>query len=276
LMLGRTEFFRGLRRLHRLRSQDPIEEEYRGWGWDRPPIRPRAYLGLGVSDVAYRYCPTKRDVYLRRLGVNGEVSGPVLNGSLVHAVFHAAAQDVRRELVLGRTGWEAYERLSYKAVRRLKGLGVDVYRDAWLLDLYKRLTLSWCSDEWMGPLTEYRVDGSVLGLSSNLRVDGLVELGVVAEVKYGKPQEFHKLALAGYALALEAEMEVPVDYGVLVYASQYGRSVRLYWEPVYLSSSLRNSFLEARDDLIDLLLSGREPPRAASCPEHCPYRGVCG
>lgn len=274
-MLSRVGLFRSLRKLHHLRGQDPVEDEYRGWSWDRPPVRPRAYLGLGVSDVAYRYCPTRRDVYLRRMGVAGEPSGPLQNGNFAHLVFHAAAEDVRRELVLGRSGWEAYERIAARAERRLRSLGVEPRTGGWLLDLYKRLALTWCSEEWSGPLSEYRVDGSLLGLSRNLRVDGLAELGVVVELKFGKPHEHHRLALAGYALALEAEMEVPVDYGVLVYVVQAGRHARVSWEPVYVSTALRGGFLEARDELIDLLLSGREPPRPASCPESCPYRGVC-
>lgn len=266
---------RCLRRLHRLREQDPVEEEYRGWNWDKPPLRPRAYLGLGVSDVAYRYCPTRRDVYLRRNGVQGERTQQLVNGELVHAVFQAAAEDVRRLLVLGRSGWEAYEALAARAARRVAGLGADLRAQGWLVDLYKRLAISWCADEWAWQISEYRVDGSLLGLSRNLRVDGLVEGGVVLEVKHGKAQHFHRLALAGYAMAIEADSEVPVDYGVLVYVYQQGGRAALEWEPVYLSTQLRAEFVESRDEVIDMLVSGREPPRATSCPESCPYRGVC-
>jgi len=274
-VVSRTALFRSLRRLHRLRLQDPVEEEVRGWSWDRPPLRPRAYLGLWVSEVAYRYCPTRRDVYLRRMGVRGEPGEAMVNGSQVHAVFAAACEDVRRELLLGRPGWEAYEAIAVRAVERLAGLGVNVESKPWLLDLYKRLILTWCAEEWAGLFVEYRVDGWCLGLSRNLRADGLAEGGVVVEVKYGRPHRFHRLALAGYAMALEAEMEVPFDYGVLIYVSESGGRARLSWEPVYISTSLRREFVEARDELIDMLLSGREPPRASSCPSSCPYRGEC-
>lgn len=266
---------RSLRRLHRLREQDPVEEEYRGWNWDRPPVRPRAYLGLGVSEVAYRYCPTRRDVYLRRMGCNGERTQPLVDGSLVHAVFHAACSDVRRELVMGARGWEAYERLAARAVERLEELGVELESREWLLDLYKQLVIAWCSEEWSGLFAEYRVDGTPLGLSRNLRVDGLAEGGVVVEVKYGRPHDFHKLALAGYAMALEAEMEIPFDYGILVYVANGSGRAGISWDPVYISTSLRGEFLEARDELIDMLISGREPPRATSCPRSCPFRGEC-
>jgi len=273
-MVGRQALLRSLRRLHRLREQDPVEEEYRGWNWDRPPLRPRAYLGLGVSEVACRYCPTGRDVYLRRMGVGGERTQPLVDGSLVHAVFHAASCDVRRELLAGARGWEAYERLAASAAERVRGLGASDGQLEWLVDLYKTLALTWCAEESPWLFTEYGVDGTVLGLSRSLRVDGLAEGGVVVEVKYGAPRQFHQLALAGYALALEANLEVPFDYGVLIYVRCNGR-VSISWEPVYISTGLRAEFVERRDELIDMLLSGREPPKAASCPEACPYRGVC-
>jgi CRISPR-associated protein Csa1 len=275
-MVSRWALFRSLRSLHRLREQDPVEEELRGWNWDRPPLRPRAYLGLGVSEVAYRYCETRRDVYLRRVGVSGERTQPLVDGSLVHAVLEAAASDVRRELALGASGWEAYERLSAGAAERLSKLGVDAGRQLWLVDLYKRLALAWCADEWAPAFTEYRVDGWPLGLSRNLKVDALAEGGVVIEAKYGRPHHFHKLALAGYALALEAHLEVPFEYGILLYVSNGSGRASVSWEPVYVSTALRRGFVEERDAVIDLLLSGREPPRAASCPESCPFRGVCG
>jgi len=111
-MVSRWALFKSLRSLHRLREQDPVEEELRGWNWDRPPLRPRAYLGLGVSEVAYRYCETRRDVFLKRMGVAGERTQPLVNGGLVHSVLEAAASDVKRELALGASGWEAYERLA--------------------------------------------------------------------------------------------------------------------------------------------------------------------
>ena len=271
----RSQLYKSLRILHRLRSQDPVEEEFRGWNWDKPPLRPRGYFGLGVSEVAYRYCPTRRDFYLRRMGVRGTVTEPLYNGTLVHMVFNIAAEDVRRGLVLGKRGWEVYEEASSNAVERLKKAGIDVDSRPWLLRLYKMLVLDWSAEEWYTLFTEYKVDGSVLGLSRNLRADGLAEGGLVLEVKFGRPANFHKLALAGYALALEASLETAFDYGVLVYESNNG-DVRVDWEPVYISTSLRKEFIEARDELIDMLINDIEPPKASSCPSSCPFKEVCG
>ena len=285
-MFGRIDVLRGLRRLHWLRERDPVEEELRGWEWDRPPVRPRAYLGLGVSEVAYRYCPTMRDLWLRkRRGVQGIARGPVLRGAMLHEVFHAAASDARRMLVLGRSGWEAYEALASRARRRVDGLGCG---EDWCVRLYKHLVLGWCAEaaraealmggegiSWLPWLTEYRVDGSPLGLSRQLRVDGLGEARVVVELKYGRPGDRHRIGLAGYALALEASLETPVDYGLLVYVDRFDRPTpRVRMDPVYISGDLRREFLVARDEAIDVVL-GPEPPRPSSCPEHCPFREVC-
>lgn len=286
-MVGWAEVLRGLRRLHWLRESDPVEGELRGWSWDRPPVRPRAYLGLGVSEVAYRYCPTRRDLWLRRkAGLRGEARGPVRVGAVVHEVFHAASSDVRRLLARGLSGWEVYERLAAGARRRLASRGVG---EGWAVGLYKHLVLWWAAESakaeallggegvsWLPWLTEYRVDGSALGLSSSLRVDALGEAGLVVEVKYGRGNGFHGVGLAGYALALEACLEVPVDYGLVVYVEGVeARVPRIRLEPVYISASLRREFLEARDEAIDVLLSGAEPPAPPRCSEHCPLRGVC-
>ena len=284
-MFGRLDLVRGLRRLHWFRSRDPVEDELRGWSWERPPVRPRGYLGLGVSEVAYRYCPTRRDLWLRRVkGVVGEARGPVLKGRLVHEVFHMAARDSRRMLALGVSGWEAYERLAARAWRRVR----EACSEDWCIRLYKHLVLTWTSEAAraeaiMGGegvmslpwLTEFRIDGSMLGLSNQLRVDALGEASVIVEIKYGRQGDFHKVGLAGYALAFEASLEVPVDYGVLIYVDKVeARTPRVRVEPVYISPALRREFLISRDEAIDII-SGPEPQLPPSCPTYCPYREVC-
>ena len=274
---------RALRRLHSERERDPVPLELRGWSWDRPPVQPPAYLGLGVSDVAYRYCPTLRDVWLRRRGVRGEARGPVAVGRAVHEVFHSVAVDLRRELARGVRVEDVYERLYHRASGRVGGFGW------WAVRLYRLLALAWAGEAagrsllnggwgfgWLPMLTEYLVDGSPLGLSSQLRVDAVGEAGVVVEVKYGLgPSRRHAAALAGYALALEAEAEAPVDYGVLVYVNGVPRGEpRLRVEPVYIGPRLREEFLRLRDEAIDTLLQG-EPPRATGCSEACPFYTAC-
>ena len=138
-MIRGYEIFRSLKTLHRLREQDPIEEELRGWNFSRPPVKPRAYLGLRVHEVAYAYCPTKRDVYLRRMGVSERPNRYIIEGSIVHKIFYAVNIDVRKKLSGSAKPWEAYEHMSSNAVNRLISLGINVEKESWSLDLYKLL-----------------------------------------------------------------------------------------------------------------------------------------
>ena len=272
---------RALRRVHGY--GDPVPGELRGWRWDEPPVRPRAYLGLGVSEVAYRYCESFRDLWLRRVrGVNGARSDAMSTGLLVHEVFHAAAGDLRRLLGRGMEPWDAALVLLSRAGR---GRGWP----GWAVGLYKTLVSMWAGESsgssllyggvgagWLPWLSEYMVDGSPLGLSSRLRVDAVEGAGVVVEVKYGHGDWRHRVGLAGYALALEAAFEVPYDYGVIVRVEGVpnGRP-RIRVEPVYIGEELRRRFLENRDDAIDVLLSRMDPGVPASCSSSCPFHGVC-
>jgi CRISPR-associated protein Csa1 len=55
-----------------------------------------------------------------------------------------------------------------------------------------------------------------------------------------------ELALAGYALAIEAWTGHPVDYGVAIYINLNGESM-LGWRVARIDDSLRRAFLDARD-----------------------------
>ena len=181
----------------------------------------------------------------------------------------------------GLPPWEAYYRVYGWSYR----LGLP----GWAVELYRSLALSWAGESaasmllyggegvgWLPWLSEYRVDGSLLGLSSRLRVDAVDGAGVVVEVKYGRPSRRHAVGLAGYALALESEHEVPYDYGIIVRVSGVpGGRPSLRVEPVFIGGKLRREFLERRDDAVDVLLSGSEPPRPARCPETCVFYSVC-
>ncbi len=274
---------RVFRRLHGVRESDPVPGDLRGWRWDEPPVKPRAYLGLGVSEVAYRYCSTMRDVWLRRrAGVSGEARGVVAVGAGVHEVFRSVSRDLRFAVSRGLEPWAAYDKLYHSAPSRVGSLG------GWAVRLYRLLALLWSAEAayaesfngglgWLPWLVEHVVDGSPLGLSPSLRVDALGEAGVVVEVKLGsRRSRRHEVGLAGYALALEAAFEAPVDYGLIVYVNSLeSRTPRIRAEPVYLSADLREEFLEARDEAIEVLLSPDPPPVAGECPESCPLLEAC-
>ena len=284
-MFGPSSIGRVLRRLHGLRSRDPIPEEFRGWSWWRPPLRPRASFGLGVSEVAYRYCPSRRDVWLRRVaGVEApRISNGMARGRVVHSAFKASARDVARLFYEGREPHDIVALLVSGAESRVGGLlggGLEGVDGLWELGLraYKKFVFYWASwiEETGQPpwYTEYVVDGSVLGLSSRLRVDAL-GIGLIVEVKVGQWREDYPIGLAGYALALEASHEIPVDYGLVVLVS--GDASRVSFEPVYIGVEERSEFIRARDEVIEMLLSGADPGvPSGGCPSTCPFREVCG
>ena len=285
-MVVRSEvMLRWLRVLRSYAEGYPVEPSLRGWSWQYPPVRPRAFLGLSVYDVA-SYCPTRRDVWLRRVaGVRAQPSQAMRLGLEVHEAVSSVVRAVRRYLHspddVRRVYW-AVDRLlrsrasscgSRECAKLVEGVG-------WLT--YHTLVSEWLwstGSSYLAPamlsLSEVRVDGTPLGLSSGLRVDAIPLSNVVIDVKVGRRSENHELALAAYAMALEASLEVPVDYGLLIYVGWNG-GLSVEVRGVYVGPDLRRAFVDARDEVIDVLLSGREPPRAADCPSSCPYLEVCG
>ena len=281
-----------LRRLHYRAARDPVDDAYRGWNWDRPPVRPRGLFGLSMADVVYRYCPVRRDVYLRRvLGLRGRESRAMVIGRIIHSVFHAASSVFLEASTRYTDPVSIYEYMVQTARRRLEAMGVGDGDLGWALRLYRRLALAYTGSAAMRMtwhpgsrpvegffwLTERHVDGSVLGLSQNLRVDAYGD-GVVVEIKYGKYHDFQRLSLAGYALALEAENETPVDYGLLVHVNGVPEgepSIRVWG--FHIDTLMRQRFLETRDEVIDMIMSDREPrkPPKNQCPEACPFYHIC-
>ncbi|MEZ0394287.1 MAG: type I-A CRISPR-associated protein Cas4/Csa1 [Desulfurococcaceae archaeon] len=283
-LLGRRHLLRAIRRLYSWSRSDPVDEELRGWNWDRPPLKPRAYYELGVSEIASKYCGTRRDVWLRRVaGARGEATELLARGKAVHEAIALAYREVARWSALGTEPWDIYERARGSWKRAIGGL--DAGTAALVERVYKYTLLSLVGEmvneevvhgERQPPLavSEVKVDGSSLGLSSSLSVD-LLEGGVIVDFKYGAPRDFHKLSVAGYALALEAEYEVPYDFGVLVYVTEWNGRLKAHARPIYVNSYLRRWFVDERDAIIDMLVEGREPPRDAQCNPACPFRRVC-
>ncbi len=290
-MLTRLEIIRGLRKLHTIRARDPVPEELRGWSHNSPPIKPRAYLGLGVGEVAYRYCETRRDLYLRRVvGLRGDSGkAPLANGAAIHRIFSEASRGVRKLAMLGRTGPEIYEELSREAPKIASTECPEDLRGS-CEKLYRYLALMWSAETakariaygsqdavgFIPWITELRIDGTLAGLSDRLSIDAMAEASIVIEIKTGQRRGFHKLALAGYALAIESSLEVPIDYGVLIYINMSREEPEISIEPHYISPDLRKEFIDARDEAIDMILSSRDPGIARNCPDTCPFLEICG
>lgn len=279
---------RALRKLHTRRFYDQIDEDLRGWNWDKPPIKPKAYLGLVMSDVV-SYCPSKRDVWLRRVrGLTPEPTLAMKFGSLVHDVIHKVSQIARKYLVNNTKPWKYYVNILEEVTTSLNNINGEIPEEffEWIKDFTEYLIIQVLSEaswnyvggsvgSWLPWINEVHVDGSFIGLSKNLRVDAVMEGGLIIDFKTGKPHEIHKIALTGYAMALESNTELPIDYGVLIYINNVGKSPRITFEPIYISSDLRKDFLDHRDDTIDMIISEREPRPSPPCPDTCPFKNVC-
>jgi len=276
---------RAIKRLYAWSRSDPVDEELRGWNWDKLPLKPRAYLELGVSEIASKYCETRRDVWLRRkLGARPEPTEQLVKGKLVHEAVSLAINEAHKLLALGWDPWLVYEVVKNKWRSLVEGWnrGYEkvverVYKSTLMAILGEVSYEDLVRGSRNPPLvvSEFKVDGSNLGLSPNLSVDVITDGSVIVDFKYGAPREFHKLALAGYALALEAEFEVPHDYGLLVYVNDANGRLRVSFKPIYVNSHIRKWFIEERDNIIDMIIEDREPPVDAQCYANCPYYRVC-
>jgi len=127
------------------------------------------------------------------------------------------------------------------------------------------------------PVVERKVDGSLVGLSRELSVDIYTPFNAIADLKTGEVREFHPYAATGYALAMEAEEGIPVDFGFVIYVqiepSRLVPSFRLRY--FVIGDELRREFLELRDEAYEVVSVGRDPGKPPKCPDYCPYYIVC-
>ncbi|MBC7104866.1 MAG: CRISPR-associated protein Cas4, partial [Firmicutes bacterium] len=72
-----------------------VAEELRGWNWHTPPLEPAYGCRLALYEVAGSYCPTNRDLFLRRVAKArakpnaAMVRGAALHAALVHVLVSA-------------------------------------------------------------------------------------------------------------------------------------------------------------------------------------------
>lgn len=278
-MLTLREISALVRRARTAFGQPEISPEYRGWSFDTPPVKPSAYLGLSLSDFAYGYCPTGRNLYLKYvLKEQGHPGRPLAEGAALHSVLFRAVEDFKRFVYSG-TPMDPGKALEGVAEEfRQKGEALYRHIAARLLgELHyvKSVGLSRGADSaaWhVVPIAvQIPIDGFALGLGKAV-ADG-VALNAVVEFKFGPSQNVER-ALAGYALAIEAEYGVPVDFGIAVTISV--NSHVEYRAQVYpLGDEARRAFLEARDDAVDIVQTGRDPGVAPNCPKFCPFYAIC-
>ncbi len=280
--------------------RQPVAEELRGWNWDRPPLRPIYDRPLGVYEIAGKYCPSGRDVFLRRVEqVQAAPNAGMREGRALHRVVADVLTEAKRLVyVHGQTCVPFLERLvsppreggedgdprddepdllSVKArqvrafevhriVERVEGvLARQPYVQA---DALAMLALS------VG--VEVKLDGRFLGLSEHLAADAIAvpELTVL-DLKFGPREPFHRLTTTGYALVLESLYERPVDVGCVVYARFVSGRVIVERDFHLIGDELRQMFIEERDEKTRLVAEELDPGLPSTCPRTCPYLRTC-
>ncbi|NPA05742.1 MAG: type I-A CRISPR-associated protein Cas4/Csa1 [Crenarchaeota archaeon] len=246
--------------------------EVRGWRFEL--VSPRYRYRPAVSEIA-TYCPSRRDLYLKRVeGVPAQQVEAARRGVVLHEVF-------LEPLRLASRG-DGVDLDSLAAARRrlYRRLGV---RPSRLLDrvytMGAALALQMIIDGDTPVAVEPAIPGAAVGLTDVVKPDLLVGF-IPVEITTASPNSLYgrrkQLTVAGYALALEAWMGNPIDYGVIAYLRERDGVPWLDWRVVVLTDDLRRAFLRARDEAA-MIVDTRVDPGAAGegCPDWCPYRGIC-
>jgi len=288
--------------------QTEVAEELRGWSWPQPPLEPVYPVRLALFEVAGRYCSSGRDVYLRHVqGVRPEPSVAMLQGSLFHAVVAAVLVEAKR--LIYTHGIEGYRsvldelnrsigspELPGEAVKVLErfpdGQAAEakakarVLRDFEVSRVVARIQDILVRQPYIGTdslaasavpvVVEQKVDGSFLGLSSQLSVDAYTFSEVmILDTKFGRRRDFHRLTTTGYAMVCEALTEYPINIGCIVYGRFEGDRLIVEKDFHIIDDELRQWFIEERDAKARMVYEEHDPGLASDCGVGCGFWRVC-
>lgn len=291
--------------------RDEVLPDLRGWNWSQPPIVTNSQIRPGVSDIANLYCPTGRDLYLKKVGHVGFRSNEAMvEGLLLHRVVSEVF--TRSKVIIYEkrdiTSREFQERLgTIDMNKEASGWGFNIVekksgapavtegmlekaefiwefektRIAYRIDDI-RSRYPYCeSDAFvflvLPVIVEQRLNGQFLGLSQNLAVDGYIfSQGMVVDLKFDpETRDFHKLTTTGYAMVMESLYEYPVDLGCIVYVRFKDGQIRLKRDFHHISDEMRQWFIEERDRKVRFLEDEIDPGVPDECYGACPYRDIC-
>ncbi|NON61646.1 type I-A CRISPR-associated protein Cas4/Csa1 [Acidianus sp. RZ1] len=279
-----------------------ISEELRGWKWSDPPVLPPSSSFIGVSDITGGLCPNGRIIYLRYVEGVREPSSPELGrGSIIHSAYSKGIENVKKLILNGETRGDRIRTamaddlpILLKEISRFSNVPnyQEVAKLIWnhVSDVYSvevdkvRGKSPFLSRDSLVSLVvpfyvEFPIDGSLLGLSSNLRADAFIpQIPIIAEMKTRKPKEVYSLTLAGYALAYESVYEVPIDFGLLCYVrvDEQSSIVQPKCDFKVINDRLRQDFLEERDRRLEIKERGVDPGLPKYCEADCPFLTTCG
>lgn len=276
-----------------------VADELRGWSWQQAPVRPVYEVPLAVYEVAGRYCPSGRDLYLRRvLNRRGTPNRAMLEGRALHALVADLVVEAKR--LIYQHGPSCLEALEALRQRPLPRPGDSLGMDGWI-DLGRKLEVVrayqsrrivervesvLARQPAAGPdglvalalpaVVELKLDGSFLGLSPHLASDAvLFAAATVVDLKFGPREEFHRLSTTGYALVLESLFERPIDLGCVVYAAIRDGRLTVERDFHIIGDELRQWFLQEREEKARLVAEELDPGLPDRCPTTCPHLTIC-
>lgn len=281
-----------------------VSEDLRGWNWHRPPLEPLHDVKLAMYEIASQYCPTGRDVYLRRVqGIKPRPNVPMLMGALFHETLVRILVKAKR--LIYQEGVEQYRRiieeLRQPDVSNLletygSQLGSEQFEEArqkvlliWDFEasrLIARIQECLTRQPYIGEdslvslavpvVVEQKLDGSFLGLSQNLSADAFTfSEPMVLDLKFGERQKFHRLSTIGYGLVMEALHEYPVNIGTVIYVEFRGNRLVIKKDFHLLDDELRQWFIEERDERMRMIVEELDPGLPPECYSLCPFMRTC-
>jgi CRISPR-associated protein Csa1 len=304
---------RRLLRRYRKRSREvAIDDRFRGWAWEVPPIDPPYDYELPLSELVSRYCESMRDIYLRYIERKTRpITMKMIEGGLYHAAVAAVVLEAKRELYssakpvaaeLGVHLTSIRDRVVDDLIRRRKGTTTEgTSENSYFLRI--RSNMSWLWDfevnhivaavdaiqslqPYIGVdalvnsaipvVVEQKLDGRNIGLSGQLSADAFGSEGVVLDIKTGERRHFHRLSTAGYAMVIESIYEYPIDVGCIVYCwFRKPKPPTIEYDLHQIDEPLRQEFLELRDTAMKLIFDQRDPGLPSICYADCPYWNEC-
>lgn len=283
----------------------PVDERLRGWNWFQSPLRPySSEVPLGVWEISSSVCPTGRDVWIRHkiLGKSVPTTPQIARGIVIHKLVSSLFLRAKKMVYMGK--YELRDELLRESEgiveRELENMRKYTKLDEEELKSFCRKIARWEATRIEGKVmevkarypfldeeslvqiafpvaTELAIDGSLLGLSQYLRADAAWMFGgIIFDVKTDKKGEWHRLQVAGYALAFESFFEMPVDIGCVVYVSEVPDGLKVFRDFFLITDDLRSKFLERRDELQMMLMGNNEPKKAEKCPKYCFFSDICG
>ncbi|MCK8816758.1 type I-A CRISPR-associated protein Cas4/Csa1 [Natroniella sulfidigena] len=283
--------------------KNQVVEELRGWNWNQPPLEPIYQKSLALYEIAGKYCPTGRDLYLRKVeGVKTKWNQAMIRGIIFHNTLTNLLVTAKKLIYLH--GVEGLARImadlkepDFGALESWqKRIDDDFY-----LQLKEKVELIWefeynrlvfrlqdllAKQPYIGvdslasltiPITvEQKLDGSFLGLSQYLSADAFnFSEPMILDLKFGQPRDFHKLTITGYALVMEAIYSFPVSIGAIIYPEFKQGRLAIKKEFQVIDDELRQWFIEERDEKMRMVNEEIDPGVADSCYQSCPYYQEC-